>query len=82
MGSDAEHCVGYVTGFEDTALMWQLVDGDIPQAKVPRFCLKPTLTIEVIIRKIPIWAIEHPQAKKGAALELLLDMLIANYPCS
>ena len=81
IGADGEHCLGYVQGFVETATMWQVVNEKSTQAQVPIFCLNPKATNEVIIRKVPIWAIEHPEDAKGSAIEFLILMLIGNYPC-
>lgn len=81
VGTDGEHCLGYVQGFVETATMWQVVNEKSTQAQVPMFCLNPKATNEVIIRRIPIWAIEHPEDAKGSAIEFLISMLVANYPC-
>lgn len=80
-GADGEHCLGYVHGFIETAVMWQVVNGRSNQAQVPMFCLNLKATNEIIIRKIPIWAIEHPEDTKGSAIEFLISMLVVNYPC-
>lgn len=81
IGTDGVHCLGYVQGFIETATMWQVVNERSTDSKVPLFCLNPKATNEVIIRKIPIWAIEHPEDAKGSALEFLISMLVGNYPC-
>ena len=81
IGTDGEHCLGYVQGFIETATMWQVVNEKSTQAQVPMFCLDSKATNEVIIRKIPIWAIEHPEDAKGSAIEFLISMLVGNYPC-
>jgi hypothetical protein len=81
IGAAGEHCVGYIEGFAETSLMWQLVASKSPDAQVPMFCLPSKLTDEVIIRQVPIWAIEHPEDANDTALEFLLVMLKARYPC-
>lgn len=81
IGAEGEHCVGYVQGFIETATMWQVANEKLPQAQVPMFCLNPKVTNEVIIRRIPIWALEHPEDAKGSAIEFLMSMLVGNYPC-
>jgi hypothetical protein len=81
IGTDGEHCLGYVQGFIETATMWQVVNEKSSQAQVPMFCLNPKATNEIIIRKIPIWAIEHPEDTKGSAIEFLISMLVGSYPC-
>lgn len=78
---DGEHCLGYVQGFIETATMWQVVNEKSTQAQVPLFCLSAKSTNEIIIRRIPIWAIEHPEDAKGSAIEFLIVMLVGNYPC-
>jgi len=82
IGTDGEHCLGYVQGVIETTTMWQVANEKSTEARVPMFCLTPKATNEVIVRKIPIWAIEHPEDTKGSALEFLLSMLVGNYPCS
>lgn len=82
IGTDGEHCLGYVQGVIETATMWQVANEKTTQAQVPMFCLNPKATNEVIIRKIPIWAIEYPEDTKGSAIEFLISMLVGNYPCS
>ena len=82
IGTDGEHCLGYVQGFIETATMWQVANAKSTQAQVPMFCLNPKATNEVIIRKVPIWAIEHPEDSKGSAIEFLISMLVGTYPCS
>ncbi len=81
IGTDGEHCLGYVQGFIETAILWQIVNEKLTGAQVPMFCLNPKGTNEIIIRKIPIWAIEHPEDAKGSAVEFLISMLVGNYPC-
>lgn len=81
IGTDGEHCLGYVQGFIETATMWQVANEKSTQAQVPMFCLNSKATNEVIIRRIPIWAIEHPEDARGSAIEFLLNMLVTNYPC-
>jgi len=82
IGADGEHCLGYVQGFIETATMWQVANEKSTDSKVPLFCLNHKATNEVIIRKVPIWAIEHPEDAKGSAIEFLISMLVGNYPCS
>ncbi len=81
IGTDGEHCLGYVEGFLETATMWQVANEKSAQAQVPMFCLIPKATNEVIIRRIQIWATEHPEDGKGSALEFLISMLVGSYPC-
>jgi hypothetical protein len=82
IGSDGEHCIGYVQGFIDTALLWQVVAAKTPNAQAPLFCLSSKVTIEVVIRLIPIWALEHPEDIKETSAGFLLSMLVSRYPCS
>ena len=81
LGSDGEHCLGYVQGFIETVTMWKVVNQQSRQAQVPMFRLNLKATNEVIIRKIPIWAIEHPEDTKGSAIEFLISMLVGYYSC-
>jgi hypothetical protein len=81
IGSAGEHCVGYIQGFIDTALIWQIVAAKTPGAQAPLFCFADKVTTEDVIREIPIWAIEHPEERKNSAVELLLSMLKSRYPC-
>lgn len=81
IGTDGEHCLGYVQGVIETATMWQIANEKSTLAQVPMFCLNPKATNEVIIRRIPIWAIEHPEDTRGTAIEFLISMLVGNYPC-
>lgn len=82
IGPEGEHCLGYVQGFVETATLWQVVNRRSTQAQVPLFCLNAKATNEVLIRKLPIWALEHPEDAKGSAIEFLIDMLVGSYPCS
>jgi hypothetical protein len=81
IGAAGEHCLGYVQGLLDTSMMWQVIAAKTPDAQAPLFCLTSTATNEVVIRQVPIWAIEHPEDSKAAAIEFLLSMLKSNYPC-
>ena len=81
IGTDGEHCLGYVQGFLETTTMWRVANEKSTQARVPMFCLNLKATNEIIIRKIPIWAIEHAEDTKGAAIEFLMAMLVGDYPC-
>ena len=81
IGTDGQHCIGYVQGFIETATLWQVANHQSAEAQVPMFCLDPKTTNEVILRKIPIWAIEHPEDVKGSAIEFFISMLVGNYPC-
>ena len=81
ISTDGEHCLGYVQGFVETVTMWQVVNERSTEAQVPLFCLNSRITNEVIVRKIPVWAIEHPEDAKGSAIELLLSMLVGSYRC-
>jgi hypothetical protein len=81
IGAEGEHCVGYVQGFVEMATMWQVANEKLPQAQVPMFCLNPKVTNEVIVRTIPIWALEHSEDEKGSAIEFLMSMLVGTYPC-
>jgi hypothetical protein len=81
LSTDGEHCLGYVQGFVETATMWQVANEKRTDAQVPLFCLNPKATNEAIIRRIPIWAIEHPEESKEPAIEFLLSMLVGSYPC-
>jgi hypothetical protein len=62
--------------------MWQLVAGKSHDGQAPLFCLSNKVTIEVIVRNVPIWAIEHPEDRKEIAIGFLLSMLVGRYPCS
>ena len=81
IGTDGTHCLGYVQGVIETATLWQVANVKSPEATVPLFCLGAKATHEVIIRRIPIWAAEHPEDLKGSALEFMMSMLVGSYPC-
>jgi hypothetical protein len=61
--------------------LWQIVAASTPDAQAPLFCLTSNVPIEVVIRQVPIWAIEHPEELKHSAIEFLLSMLKSRYPC-
>ena len=81
MAGHAASCSAYMQAFLDGTTLWKAVAKRRGSNAYPGLCVPAKVTMEELVREIPVWLLRHPEDRKENAWVVLTAMIHERYPC-